>query len=117
MLSLLELALWKAKIDDSRLDLAESMGICNKKMKMDDTEFRMQCRISCGAEHVVENVCRFFYLPILCVPTSLWTRTKKMTTKIALTIMTMMMTKMKNIMATADIIDEEVEDYNDGINF
>ena len=33
-----------------------AMGVGNKKMKMDVTDFRLQCRINCGADHVVENV-------------------------------------------------------------
>ena len=27
-----------------------------KKMKFDQSDFRLQCRVSCGADHVVENV-------------------------------------------------------------
>ena len=52
--SLLELALWKARI--SSLDHEKAMGEGNKKMKMDQSDFRLQCRISCGADHVIENV-------------------------------------------------------------
>jgi hypothetical protein len=53
--SLLELALWKARIS--------AMGEGNKIMKMDQSDFRLQCRISCGADHVIENV-----LPYLLPP-------------------------------------------------
>ena len=56
MTSLLELALWKAKMDDSRLDHGETTGGGNKKMKIDQSDFRLHCRINCGANHVVENV-------------------------------------------------------------
>jgi hypothetical protein len=51
----LELALWKIEIDNDN-DQGEKMGGGNKKLKMDQSEFRLQCRISCGADHVVENV-------------------------------------------------------------
>ena len=62
MTSLLELALWKARMDDSLGD-GKTMGGSNKKMKMDESEFRLQCRISCGADAVIENV-----LPYLLPP-------------------------------------------------
>jgi hypothetical protein len=55
MTSLLELALWKIEIDNDN-DQGETMGGGNNKLKMDQLEFRLQCRISCGADHVVENV-------------------------------------------------------------
>ena len=54
MTSLLELALWKARIDDS-LDDGKTIGGGTKKMKMDESEFRLQCRISCGADAVIKN--------------------------------------------------------------
>jgi hypothetical protein len=56
MTSLLELAIWKMKINDGSKDLCETMGGGNKKIKRDGPEFRLQCRISCGADHVVESV-------------------------------------------------------------
>ena len=59
--SLLELALWKARI--SSLDHGNSMCGGSKKMKMDDTMFRMQCRISCGANSVFENVLPYILPP------------------------------------------------------
>jgi len=52
--SLLELALWKIKLDDK--NHGDKMGNCNKKLRIDQSEFRLQCRISCGADHVVQNV-------------------------------------------------------------
>ena len=54
--SLLELALWKMKINDGSKDLCETMGGGNKKIKRDGLEFRLQCRISCGANIVIKNV-------------------------------------------------------------
>jgi hypothetical protein len=61
--SLLELALWKIKINDSSLDHGKAIGGDSKKMKIDPSELRLQCRISCGDDHVVENV-----LPYLLPP-------------------------------------------------
>jgi len=63
MMSLLELALWKAKIDASNADQGATMGGGNKKMKMDQSDSRLQCRISCGADHVVENVWPYLLPP------------------------------------------------------
>jgi hypothetical protein len=54
--SLLELALWKTRMVDASLDNGKVMVGCNKKLKMDQSEFRLQCRISCEADHVIENV-------------------------------------------------------------
>jgi hypothetical protein len=34
-----------------------------RKMKMDGTDFRLQCCISCGADHVVENVWPYLLPP------------------------------------------------------
>ena len=53
--SLLELALWKLRIDNDN-DQGETLGGSNKKLKIHESDFRLQCRISCGADHVVENV-------------------------------------------------------------
>jgi hypothetical protein len=61
--SLLELALWKARIDDASVDHGKVMGSGNKKMKVDLTDFRLQCRISCGADHVLENVFPYLLPP------------------------------------------------------
>jgi hypothetical protein len=55
MTSLLELALWTIKLNDSK-GHDNSMGSGNKKIKIDQSNFRVQCRISCGADQVVENV-------------------------------------------------------------
>ena len=54
--SLLELALWKMRMDNSILEQGDAIGRGNKKMKFDQSDFRLQCRVSCGADHVVENV-------------------------------------------------------------
>ena len=50
--SLLELAMWKMKLD-AGMDQVEAMGGGNKKMKMDTLDFRLQSRISYGADNVV----------------------------------------------------------------
>jgi hypothetical protein len=50
--SLIELALWKLRMDDD----SKAGGRGNKKIKIDLSEFRLQCRVSCGADHVVKNV-------------------------------------------------------------
>jgi hypothetical protein len=51
--SLLELALWKMNIDASTTDNGVAMEVDN----------RLQCRISCGAEYVIENVLPYLLLP------------------------------------------------------
>jgi hypothetical protein len=60
--SLLELALWKATIEYGK-DHGEAIAGDNEEMNMDQSEFRLKSRISCGADHVVENV-----LPYLLPP-------------------------------------------------
>jgi len=60
--SLLELALWKARIDESK-DCSNFMVGGNKKLKSDQSEFRLQCRISCGADYVIENVFPYLLPP------------------------------------------------------
>jgi hypothetical protein len=57
--SLLELALWKSRMDDD----SKVGGRGNKKIKIDLSEFRLQCRVSCGADHVVENVWPYLLPP------------------------------------------------------
>jgi len=48
----LELAVWKAKINESRSDDVVREDVDNKELKIDESEFRLQCRISCGADHI-----------------------------------------------------------------
>ncbi|KAL7542975.1 hypothetical protein ACHAXR_012277 [Thalassiosira sp. AJA248-18] len=58
--SMLELVLWKKKINESnRNRRRRTRGNRNKKIKVDDSGLRQQCRISCGAETVIENVLPF----------------------------------------------------------
>ena len=50
--SVLELALWKAKIDDSR----------NRRARVDnDVSYRDKCRIKCGADIVIRNVLPYLF--------------------------------------------------------
>jgi hypothetical protein len=60
--SLLELAMWKMKLD-AGIDQGEAMEGSNMKMKMYTSDVRMQCRISCGADHVVANVWPYLMPP------------------------------------------------------
>ena len=50
--SMLELALWKNKIESG----SRERGWKCKKVKVDDKAVRNQCRINCGAEMIIENV-------------------------------------------------------------
>ena len=60
---MLELALWKIRIDNSILEQGDAIGRGNTKMKFDQSDFRLQCRVSCGADHVVENVWPYLLPP------------------------------------------------------
>ena len=52
----LELALWKIKLDNIKDHHGNAMSEGNRKMKIDLLEFRLQCRVSCGADYVIGNV-------------------------------------------------------------
>ena len=55
----LELALWKAKIDEMDSTNNDSTGLvqCNKRARVDnEISYKDQCRISCGADIVLRNV-------------------------------------------------------------
>ena len=55
--TMLELSLWRAKMNGSTsTNLSSNEGRSKKKTKIDESEFRNQCRISCGADNVIENV-------------------------------------------------------------
>ena len=78
--TLLELALWKMNVDASSTDSGVAMEVDN----------RLQCRISCGAEYVIENVLpSISNLSILCVLTSTSHDTMRRTVTAA-TVMMMM---------------------------
>ena len=55
--TMLELFLWKIKINES-MSVNPSGGEerSSKKMKIGESEFRSQCRVGCGADSVIENV-------------------------------------------------------------
>jgi len=49
--SLLELALWKIKLNDHEGEERQ-----NKKMRIEESDVREQCRINCGADIVIQHV-------------------------------------------------------------
>lgn len=72
---LLELALWKARIDDDDDDSKDRGNVVcgeNKKLKIDSSEFRLQCHTSCGADHVIANIL-LFLLPLNFVRSHFYT--------------------------------------------
>jgi hypothetical protein len=60
--SLLELALWKIEMGNIE-DHGYIMVGGSKKMTVDLSDLRQQCRISCGADYVIENVLPFLLPP------------------------------------------------------
>ena len=56
--SLLELALWKTKLNSSQQE-EKKMG-CNKKAKIEESDLRKQCHTHCGAGIIIGNV--LYYL-------------------------------------------------------
>jgi hypothetical protein len=61
--SLLEFALWKIRMNNSSFIHGNVINRCNKKLKMDTSEFKLQCRVSCGADYVIQNVWPFLLPP------------------------------------------------------
>lgn len=63
-ISLLELALWKRKIDESEEEVEESLGVkpLAKKSKIDVAADRQEKRITSGASIVIKNVLSFLSL-------------------------------------------------------
>jgi hypothetical protein len=55
--SILELALWKMKMNDH--SLKESVTRHQKKVKTDESSIRQQCRVACGADIVIGHVLPF----------------------------------------------------------
>jgi hypothetical protein len=55
--SILELAVWKLRMNESILK--ESTTQHQKKIKTDETSFRQQCRVTCGADIVIGHVLLF----------------------------------------------------------
>lgn len=58
-LSVLELAVWKAKMDTSTFGTDRMRRRCKKRSRDDEAAFRHQCRVGCGAQQVIENVLPF----------------------------------------------------------
>ena len=50
--TILELALWKKRVDE----YSQSESRCIKRIKVDEADLRGQCRISCGANIVIQHV-------------------------------------------------------------
>ena len=63
--SMLEFAMWSAKMSESTHINPSSSEGSNKKMKVDKSDFRNQCHISCGADNIIENVLPYL-LPRSC---------------------------------------------------
>jgi hypothetical protein len=57
--SLLELAVWKMKIDAQTASNSNSDESRQKRAKIDNTDFREVCRVSCGVDSVMKNVVPF----------------------------------------------------------
>ena len=55
--------MWKTRIEYASMDDGNTMVGGKKKLKMDLSDFRLQCRVSCGAEQVVENVFPYLFPP------------------------------------------------------
>ena len=58
-LSVLELAVWKAKMDTSTFGTDRMRRRCKKRSRDDEATFRHQCRVGCGAQQVIQNVLPF----------------------------------------------------------
>ena len=58
-LSVLELAVWKARMETSTLGTDRMRRRCKKRSRDDEATFRHQCRIDCGAQQVIQNVLPF----------------------------------------------------------
>ena len=58
----LELALWKTKLGESN---GQNQGGTrhSKKRKIEDFDFRKQCRVNCGADIVIEHVLSYLVVP------------------------------------------------------
>ena len=54
--TMLELALWKMKLDESNCQGGKGETQYNKKRKIEDVYLRSQCRVNCGADIVIEHV-------------------------------------------------------------
>ena len=56
--SIVELALWKHEMND--YSQGKKNRRTKKKMKIEDADVRVQCRISCGADIVIQHMLPYF---------------------------------------------------------
>ena len=56
--TVLELAVWKAKIDEC----TATVRMNSKRLKRGDIDFRHQCRVSCGSYIIISNVVQYLYI-------------------------------------------------------
>ena len=61
-MALLELALWKAKIEENVVDNCYNLGAITKRAKIDIDAARKEHRVTCGASIVIKNVLPFLAL-------------------------------------------------------
>ena len=65
-MTLLELALWKAKLDEKVDSIINDDSLETKLLQLsiiEDEGTRRECRITCGADIVIKNVLPFLTLP------------------------------------------------------
>jgi len=53
---MVELSLWKMKLNNQSKGQNKNSGRQNKKMKIDESDLRGQCRVNCGADVIIRNV-------------------------------------------------------------
>ena len=53
---MIELTLWKMKLNNQSKGQNKNSGRQNKKMKIDESDLRGQCRVNCGADVIIRNV-------------------------------------------------------------
>ena len=79
--TILELALWKLRMNESIL--LEKATRCRKKVKTDESSMRMQCRVTCGADVIIRHVLPYLIVAVtdeeskhtvICTQTSRWPR-------------------------------------------
>jgi hypothetical protein len=55
--TILEFALWKLRMNENIPQ--EEVSHCHKKMRIDESEIRWQCRVTCGADVVIRHILPF----------------------------------------------------------
>jgi hypothetical protein len=61
--SILELALWKMRMDEEKSHHDRSTQ-SQKKIKVDSSSMRRQCRITCGADIVISHMLPFLIITV-----------------------------------------------------